>query len=103
MEEEWRKSVLSLSRPDIEADHSEKHKRKVNGLGFEVLLMEEDCGTGEAHKNASATYHRHNTDHRLWLGERIKIDKIGGTEEHTYADDTPIPMEGCRLLSFWPP
>ena len=60
--------IKGILRPDIQAYHSEEHKGEVNGLGFEILLMEEYGGTGEAHKHTAATYHRDDTDHRLWLG-----------------------------------
>ena len=60
--------IKGILRPDIQAYHSEEHKGEVNGLGFEIFLVEEYGGTGEANKNASATYHRDDTDHRLWLG-----------------------------------
>ena len=95
--------IKGILRSDIQAYHSEEHKGEVNGLGLEILLMEENCCTGEANKNASATYHRDDTDHRLWLGECIKINKVGCTEEHTHTDNTPIPMEWGNLLAFGPP
>ena len=60
--------IKGILRPDIQAYHSEEHKGEVNGLGLEILLVEEYGGTGEAHKHTSATYHRDDTDHRLWLG-----------------------------------
>ena len=40
--------IKGILRSDIQANHAEEHKGEVNGLGLEVLLVEEDCGTGKA-------------------------------------------------------
>ena len=49
--------IKGILRPDIQTYHAEKHEGEVNGLGLEILLVEEDGGTGEAHKHTATTNH----------------------------------------------
>ena len=62
---------------NIEEHHTQQHQRQIEGLGLEVLLVEEKRTKHETHHHATSADHRYDADHRIRQTQRIEIHEIG--------------------------
>ena len=72
---------------DVEEHHTQEYQCQIEGLGLEVLLVEEQRTEPEAHHDTAPSDHRHDADHGIRQTQRIEIHEVGCREEQADTQD----------------
>ena len=88
---------------DEEEEHGDEHQEQVDGLRFEVLLVENQRAEQETDDYGATAHHGDNGNHGTLEAEGVEVGKVGRREEQRDEYDAPVPAEWRGLLVGGPP